>query len=29
MKSNNQIKIDDLRIDLSTLKSKEELIAQF
>ena len=29
MKSNNQIKIDDLCIDLSTLKSKEELIAQF
>ena len=29
MKSNNQITIDDLCIDLSTLKSKEELIAQF
>ena len=29
MKNNNQIKIDDLCIDLSTLKSKEDLIAHF
>ena len=29
MKSSNRIKIDDLCIDLSTLKSKEDLIAQF
>lgn len=29
MKSSNQIKIDNLCIDLSKLKSKKELIAQF